>query len=222
MTANSLRGLNSVPLDDASSIFLEAARRQVTGDPVWQRRKLLELSQVLRLCRLAPYRLKFLMADLKSEPLRLILELRCPTPLQPRNEGSIQVAPGVELGIIFPREVLIKNLPGTRFVQILSSDEVFHPSVSAAHPHVLCLGATLPRGSISVCELLILSYAALSLAPQVITLDRFDPAGILNEQAALWFQTTGMYPLTTEPFLRREGENQPETSRKAESSKGGA
>jgi hypothetical protein len=61
----------------------------------------------------------------------------------------------------------------------------------------------VPRG-FPLREMVLASYAALTL--QAISLDNMDPAGVLNRQAAVWWQANAQrIPLTTEPFLGRRG-----------------
>ena len=68
------------------------------------------------------------------------------------------------------------------------------------------LGATLPPG-VRVKELVLMTYGALSM--QSVMIDATDPAGVLNPEAAEWWQEIrNRLPLTSVPFLgldTREG-----------------
>ena len=199
----SLSSLATVALDASYTPILESAGRRMSGDPVWRRRKLSELRQFLALVQILPQRLKLLFMDVESDAMRLVVALHCPVPLRPRNGGPLRRADGdaAVLGIIYPREVLLGPLPGTRFIEILQPSDVFHPNVRGDRPQVMCMGATLPRG-FPLTELLVLAYASLSC--QQITVDRRDHAGILNVEASGWYEANpGTVPLTREPFFFR-------------------
>ena len=63
----------------------------------------------------------------------------------------------------------------------------------------ICLGPRLPRGT-PFTELVLAAYSALCL--QHITFGEDDPAGLLNVEAARYFQARPeLIPLSTEPFL---------------------
>ena len=71
------------------------------------------------------------------------------------------------------------------------------PLQSAVQP--LCLGANVARG-FPLREAVLASYAALTL--QTATIDDRDPAGIMNREAALWWQANAARaPLSRAPFL---------------------
>ena len=96
--------------------------------------------------------------------------------------------------------VLLVPHPGFSYVSLAHPEHgAFYPNVGTAGVQLLCLGARLP-GGIPVTELVLLSYGLLSL--QTVTLDARDPAGILNSDAAdFWQRNLDAIPLTNEPFL---------------------
>jgi hypothetical protein len=64
---------------------------------------------------------------------------------------------------------------------------------------LLCLGVNVPR-CFPLRECVLASYAALTL--QSIMVDERDPAGVMNKEAALWWQSNlHRIPLSTVPFL---------------------
>ncbi|MBI3985546.1 MAG: hypothetical protein HY343_01385 [Lentisphaerae bacterium] len=196
--APTLANLDSIVLNEASAALLASAKSRVSKD-LWGRRIIGELSSLCALCQEAPYRLRLLHLDLDAGPLRVILALHCPVPLRPVEGGPLRRAESAMLGIVYPREVLLGPLPGTSFVTILEPGDVFHPNVAAIRPQQMCLGATI-RG-FPFCEILVLAYASIGL--QICTVDRFDHVGVLNSDAARWFEANpGVIPLTREPFLR--------------------
>jgi hypothetical protein len=71
----------------------------------------------------------------------------------------------------------------------------------------------VPRGY-PLREAVLASYAALTL--QSVMVDELDPVGVMNRQAARWWQANaGRIPLTTTPFLAplRVGKSAAEESR---------
>jgi hypothetical protein len=87
---------------------------------------------------------------------------------------------------------------------------VHHANVAAGgRPQRLCLGVNLPRG-FPLREAVLSTYAALSM--QSVMVDELDPGGVMNSEAALWWQANpGRIPLTAKPFLAplRSGRKQP-------------
>jgi len=79
---------------------------------------------------------------------------------------------------------------------------VFHANVAtSAGSQRLCLGANVPRG-LPLTEALLQTYAALTM--QSIAIDERDPAGVMNGDAARWWQANAArIPLINEPFLAR-------------------
>ena len=84
----------------------------------------------------------------------------------------------------------------------------------------IACGLTCPIAnplSTAVREAVLASYAALTL--QSVMIDELDPAGVMNKQAARWWQAnTGRIPLTSTPFLAplRAGESAGEAAEAAE------
>ena len=65
-----------------------------------------------------------------------------------------------------------------------------------------CLGANLARGY-PLCEAVLGAYAAFAM--QSVAIDERDPAGVMNHEAACWWQqNAARIPLSTVPFLEPE------------------
>lgn len=181
---------------------------RLVGDGVgplhWRRRMEHELRRLLALVLIAP-RLRVLALELRTS-LKALLELRTPVPcLPPRDDGApggeLVVGDRVTLAVQYPERILYQPIPGTEPVDILSPPWIHHPNVApgAAPVHPLCLGPNVPRNT-PLVELVIASYAALTL--QSVTIGEDDPAGVMNREAALWWQSRrDLIPLSTIPFL---------------------
>jgi hypothetical protein len=135
-----------------------------------------------------------------STELRALVRLRTPVPCMPAGAPDLVVASQVDLALFYPEEILRGPLPGFGIVEILSPREVFHANVSAGlASQRLCLGVNVPRGY-PLREAVLASYAALSM--QSVMVDELDPGGVMNSEAARWWQANaGRIPLTTAPFL---------------------
>jgi hypothetical protein len=111
------------------------------------------------------------------------------------------VADFAVLGLVYPRDVIQKRLPGMAFIQIFEPHSVWLANVGEVG-QPLCLGAHLPVG-IPVVELVLGAYGALSM--QSVMIDALDPAGVVNLKAAEWWQqNVDKVPLSTTPFLMPE------------------
>ena len=95
---------------------------------------------------------------------------------------------------------------------ILAPANVWHANVSAEIPgQPLCLGESLPVGPRSV-EIILSSYGALSM--QTVMTDEADPVGVMNIEAAKWWQQNAqLIPLSDTAFL------EPSNPRERESDK---
>jgi hypothetical protein len=185
-------------LSHANQQRLEEATEVCRGDAVWKARKRIETYDVFQLSQLAPPgRLAIGLIDLR-ESMRILLLLETPVPCRPAADGPLAVATGAVIGLTYPREALFASLPGWSFVQILEPARVWHPNVGGPG-QVLCLGTQLPAG-IRTRELILMTYTALSM--QSTQIDEGDPAGVLNVEAARWWQQNrGRIPLTATPFF---------------------
>jgi hypothetical protein len=200
-TGIGLHDLARVALSPGRTAILESAHAQSGGAAVWRRRKRAEARDLLALSQIAPPgRLQAQYLDL-SESLRAVVLLEVPVPVRTGQSDSFGVADRAVLGLTYPREALVQPLPGYAFIQILFPESVWHPNVAVGHGQPLCLGAQLPAG-IRVKELILLAYGALSM--QTITVDERDSAGVLNCDAARWWQQNlERIPLARTPFLGR-------------------
>jgi hypothetical protein len=196
--AGGLAALGEVALSPANQNLLDQAYAAAEGQPVWRQRRRNEVRELLAMTQICD-RLRIQFLDLR-ETLRILLHMRVPVPCLPDPGGDLVVAPEAVLGLTYPAEALRQQLPGYAFIQILSPAHVWHPNVGRDRMQALCLGARLPA-AIRCKELVLSAYGALSL--QTVQMDVFDPAGVLNVEAALWWQRNGRrIPLSRTPFLQ--------------------
>jgi len=183
-------------LEPRLEAMLSAAAAANHGHAVWRARKLAEAEDLVAMARRA-HRIVLEALDLGTS-LRAVVRLTTPVPLLPRA-GALVTADRAVLGIRYPQEALLRRLPGTAFVQILYPAAVWLANAAAGPFQVLCLGVDLPIG-IRVTELVHLAYRALSV--QEIQPDERDRAGVLNVEAARWWQQNrGLAPLTRAPLF---------------------
>ncbi len=193
-----LVGLGRQRLGPRSRRLLGAACATAAGSSVWVRRKSAEARDLLALCERAPRRLTVHQLSLGDE-LKALCELRVPVATRDSDDGDIEIVSGAVLGLSYPRAALLEAQPGYAFITILSPLPVWHAQVSAPPIQRLCLGDTLPAG-VRVKELILMAYAALSM--QTFQIDVADAAGVLNPEAARWWQNNpGRIPLSRAPFL---------------------
>jgi hypothetical protein len=193
-----LSDLDRVPLLAQQEEGLQRLRQAALGTPVWRARKETEARDLLALERIAD-RMEVLALDVTTE-LRALVRLRAPVPCMPPGARDLVVEDQVDLVLLYPEEILRGPLPGYAIVEILAPRNVYHANVATRGlSQRLCLGANVPRGY-PLREAVLASYAALTL--QSVMLDELDPAGVMNGEAARWWQANaGRIPLTTTPFL---------------------
>ena len=197
-SGHGLADLARVTLDGCHQALLEIALRTCAGIPSLCRRFVAEARDLLALAQISG-RLEVHWLDL-SDGLRAKLTMRVPVPCRPGGTGPLRVAPAALLGLHYPTAALIRPRPrGAAFVCILQPGDVWHPNVQFEADQVLCLGNHLPVG-IPIKEIVLMTYGALSL--QTVQMNPADAAGVLNLEAAAWWQReTGRMPLTRESFL---------------------
>lgn len=200
-----LAALRDAPLTAERESWLVAALARGRGTPTWRARLACEARELLGLEHLSGGRLVVLALDCASE-LRAIVRLHAPVPCWPPGAPEPVIGPEVDLVLRYPEAILRQPLAGTELVRIARPRDVFLPNVSSqgafpGEPQALCLGARIPRG-LPVREVVLGSYAAFTL--QAVTLDEADAAGVLNREAAAWWQQhIERVPLSREPFLPR-------------------
>jgi hypothetical protein len=152
----------------------------------------------LRLTEIAPEgRIGIDWIDLRGA-LRTPIYLGVPVPCRPRPDGELTIVQGAVLGLTYPPEAVRSSLPGSAFLQILVPHGVWHANVGGPGQS-LCLGARLPAG-IRTRELVIMAYGALSM--QSVQIDEYSAAGVMNLEAATWWQhNRARIPLTRTPIL---------------------
>jgi hypothetical protein len=194
-----LPNLRQLPLTQESAARWEALSNEADGERAWRQRKLHEAQELLALAQLAPGRLKVLALSVRGE-LRAGLALNTPVPLWHEAAANLVVGWGAVLDLHYPSEVVHRQLPGTSFLRIIAPEPVWHANVvNRPGEQVLCLGQSLPAG-IRAAVLLVMAYRALSLTQYQV--DERDAAGVLNAEAARWWQQNlHLAPLTREPFL---------------------
>jgi hypothetical protein len=197
MPAGGLSALGDIQLSSARQKVLESARLACAGHAVWQNRKVVEAYDLLALEQISNrFRVEFL--DIQ-ESLRTLVRMRVPTPCLPDPESNLLLAPEICLGITYPEEALRSPMPGFAFVEIMHPRHVWHANVSAEGAQMLCLGARLPAG-IQLKEIMLMTHGAISM--QTVMIDELDAAGVLNPDAARWWQQNiHRLPLSREAFI---------------------
>jgi hypothetical protein len=193
-----LSDLDRVTLLPQQEERLRRLRESSLGPPPWRARKECEVRDLLALGQIAE-RMTVLGIEWTTE-LRALVRLRAPVPCMPPGARDLVVADQVDLALLYPEAILRGPLPGFAIVEILSPREVHHANVSAGRASQrLCLGVNVPRGY-PLREAVLASYAALTM--QSVMVDELDPGGVMNSEAARWWQANaGRIPLTRAPFL---------------------
>lgn len=199
--ALSISKLVEVDLKDIYRVQYDLAAARCVGSGPYEARMKVELHEYLALAQVSGGRIEPLRATLEGE-FGLHCIMRTPVPIKTAAD-EVAIFDWAHLQFRYPEEALRSALPGTAFVRIVKPSEVFHPNVSAIGPGIpiqaLCLGAAMPP-AIRLRELVLIAYGALTM--QSVTLDLMDPAGVLNPDAALYWQAArDRIPLSTEPFL---------------------
>jgi hypothetical protein len=199
--AGGLSALEKVQLSSAKQKMLDSARRSCSGPAVWRNRKSAEARDLLALEEIAGrFQVEFL--DLQ-ESLRALVGMRVPTPCLPDLEGNLYIAPHIRLGITYPEEALRLPMPGFALVEIMHPRQVWHANVSTEGAQMLCLGVQLPAG-IQLKDIILMAYGAISM--QTVMIDEMDAAGVLNPDAARWWQQNiHRIPLSRETFFDNSG-----------------
>jgi len=197
LPAGGLSALEEVALSASNQRLLDAAHDACGGPAVWRYRKLAEAYELLALSEIAPlFKVAFL--DLR-EALRAVVLMHVPVPCLPDADGNLRIAPRTRLGIRYPEEALCRPVPGFSIVEIIQPKGVWHANVSTEAVQMLCLGAHIPAG-IRLKEIVLMTYGALSL--QTVMIDEMDAAGVLNPEAARWWQQNiKLVPLSRVSFL---------------------
>jgi len=200
LAAPSLADLDRIALTPRLQARLDEVIRRCNGAKFWCIRKQAEAHALLALSQLAS-RLVVVELDLR-ESLRVLLGLRVAVGCRPRPDGPLVIEDHALLSLTYREEALRQARPGYEFVQILRPQKVWHSNVSFDDVQALCLGAKLPAG-VRVKDLVLLSYVAIAM--QSHQFDEFDTAGVLNREAALWWQARPVpTPLSGEPFRTAE------------------
>jgi hypothetical protein len=195
-----LSKLDEVSLSPTNQRFLALAQANSGGSPTWRARKSSEARNLFAMGQESGrYRVDGL--DLTHD-LRALVTMRVPVPCLPDPAGPLQFAPCARLGISCEEQFLKWPAPGTNFVQLLSPAHAWLPNLGRPI-QALCLGTTLPAG-IRLREILHMVFGALTL--QTVQMDLLDSAGVLNPDAALWWQRNlDKVPITREGFVCEQG-----------------
>ena len=199
----SLSELYQVPLNVWNKNLLDSAAVANGGDTSWRSRKLAEARMLLALSQIAPTgRLIILAIDL-CESLRVLIQMMVPVARRPDPSNNLPMADHAVLGLTYPKEAVLRPLPGTSYFHLLDPPDAWHANVSRLGrfpTQILCLGTSLPA-NVTCTELVLMAYGALSM--QTVQVDEGDPAGVLHIEAARWWQQNlHRMPLSTTPFLR--------------------
>ncbi|MHC4101174.1 MAG: hypothetical protein ACYS15_12140 [Planctomycetota bacterium] len=201
--APGLANLDQVELTGPYRMLYDQAAETAGGQGGWLSRKKFEARKLLALAQIAESRMDVQMLDLLDD-LCAMIRLTVPVPLTPDADGALRVANGAVLGLAYPQVALSSPIPGYAPVTLLSpSHGAWHPNIGTARGQRLCLGASLPAG-IPASEIVLLSYGLLTM--QSVMLDPDDSAGVMNAEAAsFWQARLDDIPLSDEPFLRPAG-----------------
>ncbi len=192
-----LAALNEVTLDARRQRMLDLGYAAALGSPVWRSRKRAEGRDILALDQISD-RFRVVEVDL-TEALRAVAIMRVTVPTLPDPRGDLVVQEQALLGLAYPKSALSAPQPGYLFTQILAPRHVWHANVAVGHGQPLCLGAKLPAG-IRLKEIVLMAYAALAM--QSVMIDEGDAAGVLNGDAARWWQQNRhRIPLSRAAFL---------------------
>jgi len=192
-----LWALDKVALSVGNQQLLDWCAARCGGSRSWRHRKWAEARDLLALSQIAP-RFKVREMDLR-ETFRALALLRVPVPCTPDAHGQLRVERLALLGITYVEEAVYEPQPGYGFVTVLEPSGVWHPNVATHPAQAVCLGPKLPAG-ILVKELVLSTYGALSM--QSVQMDERAAEGVLNAEAALWWQQRmDLVPLSRTPFL---------------------
>lgn len=193
-----LHDLGEVPLLPQQEQALERMREVSLGPPVWRARKEAEVRELFALENIAQ-RMTIRAIDPTTE-LLVAIGLEAEVPCMPPGASKLEVASEVELAFSYPEAILRGPLPGPALVHIVSPRHVHHANVGSIRGmQPLCLGASIPRG-FPLREAILACYAALTM--QTVTIDEYDPAGVMRAEIARWWQANReLIPLSREPFL---------------------
>ncbi len=196
----SLARLAELDLSPRNRRLLELATEPMQGPDAWKARKASEAHDLLALAQCAgDARMEVVTMDLQMD-LRAVIRLQVPVALTPGPAGELRLADEAVIGIAYPQMIMTVPLPGFAAASLLFPTGVHYPNIGSARGQRLCFGTRLPVG-IPVSELVIAAYSLLSL--QSFQLDPEDSAGVMNVDAAVYWQSNRQHmPLTTEPFLR--------------------
>ncbi len=203
-----LNRLGEVTLRSDLQRMMDRAAASAGGDPLWRARKLAEGRDLLALSQVCPPgRMVVQTLDLHDD-LRAAVSLRVPVPLSPGPDGRLRTADHALVGLVYPRALIAQPVPGTSLACLLwPAHEAFHPNIATQRGQALCFGTQVPVG-FPARELVLGAYALLGL--QNVMLDPEDPAGVLNERAATWWQARqDLIPLTKTPFFGEDADYEP-------------
>lgn len=192
-----LADLAKVQLDATRSERLDRAAEYSGGPPAIRARKRAEAHDLLAMSQIAS-RLQVVELDL-SYSLRTAIHLRGPVPCRPNPDGPLQIEYDAMLGLNYRHESFAKPTPGWGFFQLLMPRRCWHANVSNDAVQALCLGPQLPAG-VRVRDLVLMAFGALTM--QSVQVDEYAPAGVLNKEAAIWWQANmSRVPLSDEAFV---------------------
>ena len=191
--------LEKVELLPEEKVLLDRAAGTCLGPAPWRSRKRAEAHNLLALAHISR---RFTVKELNiAEPFLAVLAMDVPVPVRVEGAGGLTVVPWAILGLAYVEEAVWKPQPGYAYFQVLSPNWVWHANVGPVEKgQPLCLGPRMPA-AISIEDLVLLAYGAISL--QTVQIDEMDSAGVLNPEAARWWQSNRhRIPLTKEAFIR--------------------
>lgn len=194
-----LSQLHQVKLSDQDEAYLQSLAPQFCGQPLWRAYKAKMTRELLALAQITD-RLKYFWFDVSGD-FRVLLHMRVTVPCLPDPHGPLQVADHAIIGLNYREEHMTEAQPGYVFISIVRPSAVWLANVAPDFGQPLCLGPKLER-AYPVKELIVNTYLALTL--NSFQFSETDPAGILNRDAAIWWQhNTKLIPLSREPFITK-------------------
>jgi hypothetical protein len=192
-----LADLDRVVLSEFSQSLLDHAVSQSGGDRGFRARKMAEARDLVALSQIAP-RMVLVHLDLR-EALRAAIQLKVRVAVRNGPDAPVEIKDTALLGLVYPEEAMRTALPGYGFIQVVGPSNCWSASISRDAVQALCLGTSMPAG-VRCKNLVVMAYDALTM--QSVQFDTLDPAGVMNAEAATWWQENiDRIPLSHSPFL---------------------
>jgi len=178
-----LQDMARVELNDKHRAMLDEAAASMRDDPIWSQRKAQEIHDALAMVQTAGDGDLDVLAINARDELGLLLYMRVPVPVMLKPGGELLIVDHALIDLRYPRQIMIQNLPGTRFIRVREPRFVWLGNVDPIRG-VGCLGKVVPRNT-PCRELILLTFSMLCAQTQMN--DEEDHAGVINREAAKWW-----------------------------------